>query len=72
MNYIVRLKADVESRDQAIERARQEIDAFMGFLHSAKFVGVESDGGRRDWIATGDVLERLKDLRGALAVEKNF
>jgi hypothetical protein len=69
MNYIVRLQKEVEHRDAAITRAREEIDAFLIYLHSSKFAGVDPDGDRKDWIATADVAHRLMDLRGALAVE---
>jgi hypothetical protein len=59
MNYIKRLEADnLELRAQ-LEAVRAELQGFRVHLASAKFVGLESDGGRRDWIATGDVHARL-------------
>lgn len=66
MNYIARLKMEAVNRDMAIETAQNEITEFMAFLNSPKFTGVESDGGRKDWIATGDVMARLMELRSTL------
>jgi len=67
MNYIKRLEADVQNRDARIEAAMVEITDFIHFLYSEKFRGVESDGSRKDWIATGDVLHQLQNLRDALS-----
>lgn len=68
MNYIKKLQQQLARQTDAIERARVEIDLFTAHLHSQKFVGTE-DGNRKDWISTGDVLSRLSDIRGSLAVE---
>lgn len=68
MNYIKVLQSKVAARDGAIEEAQQQITEFIAFLHSDKFTGVESDGGRKDWIATGDVIHQLTNLREALQI----
>lgn len=47
-----------------LEEIKQEIEDFLVFLNSPKFIGVQSDGSRKDWISTGDVIERMKNLRG--------
>lgn len=66
MNFIQRLKSDLEQRDATIATAQQEIQDFLAFLHSEKFTGMGSNGERKDWIATGDVISRLQELRAAL------
>jgi hypothetical protein len=65
MNFIHRLKADLASRDAAIDAAQQKIADLLVFLHSAKFTGTEN-GERKDWVATGDVIAELRDLRSTL------
>ncbi len=71
MNYIKRLQAEKLARNAAIDRATKEISDFVAFLQtSPKFVGVESDGGRKDWIATGDVVRRLMEIDDALTVDE--
>lgn len=69
MNYIHRLKRDNDTLQAALRAARAEIAAFREHLHGAKFVGVESDGGRKDWISTGDVLARLGVIDAAIVDE---
>ena len=41
----------------ALEAGIREL---LAHLSSSKFVGLEQDGGRRDWIATTDVDRRLQ------------
>lgn len=59
MNYIHKLKADLAGQTAAVESFKETINHLRNFLHSDKFIGVESDGERKDWIATGDVLSML-------------
>lgn len=66
MDYINRLKTENADLKAQMFAAVAELEAFRAFLSSAKFVGVESDGGRKDWIATGDVNARLMELRSML------
>ena len=66
MNYIKQMQADLKERDDKLERLKGNVAEFMTYLHSPKFTGLESDGGRRDWIATGDVLHWLMEVRGEL------
>ena len=66
MNYIKQLQAENAELRQALDAARDEIAAFRAHLHSAKFAGVESDGSRKDWIATADVFARLANINDAL------
>lgn len=69
MNYIAQLQKDVEAREQAIIRANKEIDLFFRHLHSDKFAGFDSQGERKDWIATADVIARLMEMRKALQID---
>lgn len=68
MNFIQRLKADIQTRDAALATGQLEIQEFLEFLHSEKFTGVDSNGERKDWIATGDVVRWLQALRSTLEV----
>lgn len=42
---------------------RDELTAFLVMLEGPKFVGLDTDGSRKDWIATRDVKARLAELR---------
>ena len=66
MNFIHRLKADLATRDEAVNAAQQQIQDFLQFLGTEKFLGVDSDGQRKDWISTRDVVTMLQDLRSTL------
>lgn len=62
MNYIAKLQQEnAELKDQLanVNRWRQE---FLAHLASEKFQGVDSEGQRKDWIATQDVRNRLSEL----------
>jgi hypothetical protein len=65
MNFIKSLQAANLDQLDKLAAMQNEIAEFRIFLHSAKFTGVDSDGGRKDWIATGDVLRRLEIISEA-------
>jgi hypothetical protein len=65
MNYIKQLQADKLALQTRIEKMGAAIVDFKGHLHSSKFAGVESDGTRKDWIATTDVLASLQGISQA-------
>jgi hypothetical protein len=66
MNYIRRIQAERTELETKIAKTDDSISDVIAFLHSAKFTGVESDGGRKDWIATGDMITILQNLRSEL------
>jgi hypothetical protein len=66
MNFIHRLKADLATRDIAVNAAQQQIQDFLQFLGTEKFLGVDTDEQRKDWISTRDVVTMLQDLRSTL------
>ena len=66
MNFIHRLKADLATRDEAVNAAQQQIQDFLQFLGTEKFLGVDTDEQRKDWISTRDVVTMLQDLRSTL------
>lgn len=68
MNFILQLKRDINTRNLAIEDTQDAISAFLGHLHSEKFAGTDSEGARKDWISTADVIARLQELRSSLTV----
>ena len=63
MNYIKQLQAENKSLNNQIKETNIAIQDFISFLHSDKFSGQQSDGERKDWIATSDVLARLREMR---------
>lgn len=63
MNYILSLKEKNETQYAQLKAIEQEINDFISFLHSDKFAGVDSQGNRKDWISTGDVLNRMMEIR---------
>lgn len=69
MNYIRRIQADNANLETTIDTANVSINDMIAFLNGPKFTGTESDGGRKDWIATGDVIAWLQNLRSDLRNE---
>lgn len=65
MNHILKLQEENKALKLASQNAQEEIQFFLAHLCSAKFTGTEN-GERKDWIATGDVIIRLQEIRGAL------
>lgn len=69
MNYIKQLEQDNAALRAALKRVDGEICSFLFFLNnSPKFSGTEIVDGkqmRKDWISTGDVVNRLIDFRNA-------
>lgn len=62
-NFIKRLQLRAETCHEQLRSMRDSITDFIAYLHTPKFAGVASDGSRKDWIATGDVLRWLMDVR---------
>ena len=63
MNYIKQLQAELAEKKEALRQIEQKIIDFKVFLASSKFTGTDLDGGRKDWISTNDVNDRLNSLR---------
>ncbi len=62
MKYINQLQEENARLKHQIEKTRDQIKDFKEFLYCPKFVGFESDGARKDWIATDDVYRKLREL----------
>ena len=62
MNYIQSLQGQVEELKKQLAEKNEKLHNLVCFLHADKFVGVESDGSRKDWIAVGDVLNIVRDI----------
>lgn len=62
MKFINQLQKDNADLKQQLQTTQEEINQFISFLHSPKFIGTEN-GERKDWISTGDVIARLINLR---------
>lgn len=69
MNFIRRIQAERAELEARIDRTDDAISDAMAFLNSPKFVGVESDGSRKDWISTADVHHMLAHLRETIRTE---
>jgi hypothetical protein len=67
MNFIKSLQAENNKLKEIIANSQNELQAFRIFLNSNKFTGVESDGGRKDWIATGDVIIAIQEIQRILS-----
>jgi hypothetical protein len=61
MNHIHKLQAENAELRRLLEQARDNQHAFRAHLHSAKFASTETE--RRDWIATADVLNWLRETQ---------
>lgn len=63
MNYIETLRTmNRELTNQHADMV-ERIEYFRQHLLTPKFTGLDSDGSRKDWIATGDVLRFLEDIK---------
>ncbi len=56
MNYIQQLKADVAANANELMRLQECIRDLKGLVPSPKHQGVQQDGERNDWIASGDIV----------------
>lgn len=61
MNYIHQLQCQVKMYRAMNLYWRSAARSFAEHLHSPKFAGPDSDGARKDWIATADVLDWLRE-----------
>lgn len=67
MNHIAKLTQDRENLMRQIQWSKKGINDFLAYLQtSPKFQGTESDGSRKDWIATADVINTLREIRSHL------
>jgi hypothetical protein len=66
MNYIQRLRTEAAELQARIDATAQELAEFRAHLLGPKFQASDNDPDRRDWIATGDVLARLSNMRDTL------
>jgi len=65
MNYIQKLQQENANLKTALELAGDDINSFLTFLQtSPKFQSTETE--RKDWISTGDVIRRLREIRNIL------
>jgi len=69
MNYIKRLQGDRKELLEIITQTEALVAEFEAHLALPKFSGVDDDGERKDWIATGDVADRLRAIMSSLNTE---
>jgi hypothetical protein len=68
MNYILALQSELSATRAALRAKDAVIEEFRCHLAGSKFQGLDLDGARKDWIATGDVrawLQRIADADGS-------
>lgn len=63
MNYIHKLKGELATAQATIAYYEQALWNLYGFIHTDKFVGVQDDGSRKDWISTGDLTTWILEVR---------
>jgi len=56
MNYITQLQLDSKSHAQRVEELKESLRQIKACALSPKHQGVDADGERKDWIASGDVV----------------
>jgi hypothetical protein len=67
MNYIKKLEADRNNLANKLASVFLELNHFQAFLQTAeKFKGVESNGERKDWINTVDVINRIQEIKNLI------
>jgi hypothetical protein len=54
MNYITVLRQRIAEMEAEEAERNKRFDEFRAHLSGSKFQGFDTDGERRDWIATGD------------------
>lgn len=62
MNYIQQLQGELNAALAQIDSFKGSLTNLRTFLHSPKFTGTESNGERKDWIATSDLIRLLWDM----------
>ena len=63
MNHILQLQEDKARLLGRLRAIEESLDSFNSFLHSEKFAGAENDGSRKDWIATADVINWIRETK---------
>lgn len=63
VNYVRQCQRRIAELEAMVGAYESAINAFRAHLHSEKFAGEDSDGERKDWIATGDVLNWLREVQ---------
>jgi hypothetical protein len=61
-NFIQTLQTNQKAHQENLRDLEREINYFLIHLHSDKFRGTDN-GERKDWIATGDVILRMQEMR---------
>ena len=61
-NCIKTLEARAKELESRLQGKAELVAAFRQHLLSPKFSGLDQDGSRKDWIATGDVLRWIAEL----------
>ena len=62
-SYIKTLQSIGAMASQRLIDKEAKLMDFRAHLLSQKFSGIDTDGDRKDWIATADVLRWIEDIR---------
>lgn len=71
MNHIHALKMENAGLRAQRDNLLQSFQAFRCFLRSAKFSGEESNGERKDWIATADLFRWMEQAESEAQAESD-
>jgi hypothetical protein len=66
VNHIQKLILETAEQASRIKATLEEVQEIRSHLLNPKFQGVDTDGDRKDWISTADVLRRLETLSALL------
>jgi hypothetical protein len=64
-NYIHRLQDELADSESKLTAVLSELSHLRKSLDGPKYTGIDSDGGRKDWMATADVALYIERLRVA-------
>jgi len=68
MNYIKSLELANKKLEAQLKNAFQAVSDFQGELLTPKYQGADLDGGRKDWMSTSDINDRLNQLKRKIYV----
>ena len=62
-NFIKRLEYDLADANAKLAGVEEELNCLRRSIDGPKYTGVDSDGGRKDWMATADIALWIERLR---------
>jgi hypothetical protein len=66
MNYIKQLEEDRKNLANKVANIMIELSDFQAFLQTSPKFRNEPNQERKDWISTGDVINRLQEIKNLI------